>query len=462
MRQLKWILFGALLGFLGGQILFRTQSAVVGPKQSASVKSILNPTASTVEVLAIPKVEELTLAEAQLRLEDRSFSGSQEDAAFSLGMIQLAEQVSDMKAMADFFNRVQDPGELRDLAESVFEQLAQRAPLRALETANHLNDESLLRLAQRAIMKTWAGEDPEAALAYIGELSADETNQTSRLYYAAFEGIARRDPKNAMLHADRLQLEDRQIDQMVTDYWINRNPEEAIAWIKTFDESPRQIRLLEDAADSLAVKEPSKALDIALSIPTSKSNPFLPGQELLYDLAALPFPGSADKAAGLLAELPPEAQTEEFASRLATHAILGNPDRGIEIAEEVPEELRQGYWKGVVTQIGWKDPVRATEFLGNLSEGPLLSEAYERIMRSWTKTDEFAAAKWLAELPPSESKDKAVRMFSDQLVSIDPERAVQWASSINDPNRRAKHVENLLSKWRAADPKAVEQWEASH
>ena len=460
MRHLKWIVLGALLGFFGGKVLFRSSAPAAAPTASAYVKSILNPSASDVEVLTLPKIEDFTLAEAHLRLSDLAFSGSQEDAAFSLGMIQLAGHVSDMKAMAHFFNNVQDPRELRDLAESVFEQLAQRDPLGALEAANYLKNESFQRLAQRVIMKSWAGEDPEAALAYIGKLPSDESTDTSWIYYAAFDGIAKHDPRNAMLHVDRLQLEDRQIDQLVTDYWINQNSEEAIAWIKALEESPRQIRLLEEAADSLAVKQPSKALAIALSIPTTKSAPFLPAQELLYDLAALPFPGSADKAAGLLSELPLELQTEEFASRLATHAILGSPDRGIEIAEELPEALRQGYWKGVVTQIGWKDPVKATEFLGNLEEGPLLAEAYETIMRAWTKTDEFEAAKWLAELPPSDSKDKAVRMFSDQLISIDPERAVQWASSINDPNRRRKHVENLLSKWRAADPHAVEQWEA--
>ncbi len=456
MKLIKWLLLGAVMGFAAGKLVFRSNTAPISEHSSQS-ESILQPTTASSDPLTLPMVQPINLTEAQSQAAHPPLSGSLEEVTLHLGMIQLAAQTPDILAITDFFNNATAPGELRDLATSVFEQLAMRDPKAAYEAAKNLDDASLQRTAQAAVMETWAKREPEIALSFIDKLELND-KEASRLYYYAFEGYVRSDPVNAMRRLEELQLGRDEIDQMVTSLWVYASPDEALAWIQALDESPRRSKLLAHAAGELATEQPSKALEIAMSIPDRPRGTH-PAHDLLYDLAALPFPGSADKAVGLLHELPDELVTDGFVTRLASHAILGNPDRGVKIADELPQgPIQQAYWAGVVRQFGWNDPVRAAELVTNLDEGPHLADAYESVMNGWTKTDEFAAAEWLANLEPSPSKDQAIETFSEQLMAIDAERAVQWASSIDDPNRRAKHLEDLVAKWKKVDPEAAREW----
>ncbi|MGY8689651.1 MAG: hypothetical protein ACKVHP_18190 [Verrucomicrobiales bacterium] len=48
--------------------------------------------------------------------------------------------------------------------------------------------------------------------------------------------------------------------------------------------------------------------------------------------------------------------------------------------------------------------------------------------------------------------------FAKQLFSMDPERAVQWATTISDPESRAHRVDKLVAQWRTQDGAAAKAW----
>ena len=53
-----------------------------------------------------------------------------------------------------------------------------------------------------------------------------------------------------------------------------------------------------------------------------------------------------------------------------------------------------------------------------------------------TQSEPFTTARWLATLPSSPERDRAVSIFAETHAATDPESATTWAESITDPGKR--------------------------
>ncbi|MES2709418.1 MAG: hypothetical protein V4726_22660 [Verrucomicrobiota bacterium] len=61
----------------------------------------------------------------------------------------------------------------------------------------------------------------------------------------------------------------------------------------------------------------------------------------------------------------------------------------------------------------------------------------EDLTRRAALAEPFTTARWLAAMPPSAERDRAVAVFAETHAATDPERAAVWAESIADPAKRA-------------------------
>jgi hypothetical protein len=61
----------------------------------------------------------------------------------------------------------------------------------------------------------------------------------------------------------------------------------------------------------------------------------------------------------------------------------------------------------------------------------------EDLTRRAALAEPFTTARWLAAMPISAERDRAVAVFAETHTAIDPESATVWAKSISDPANRA-------------------------
>lgn len=74
----------------------------------------------------------------------------------------------------------------------------------------------------------------------------------------------------------------------------------------------------------------------------------------------------------------------------------------------------------------------------------------EDLTRRAAAAEPFTTARWLAAMPPSPERDRAVAVFAETHAAVDPERAAVWAESIADPARREAALSALGKKASAA------------
>ena len=61
----------------------------------------------------------------------------------------------------------------------------------------------------------------------------------------------------------------------------------------------------------------------------------------------------------------------------------------------------------------------------------------ERAIESWSREDFNAVARWLGTLDRSDMLDTAVARFSLTIARFEPESALEWAATLNDPDLRS-------------------------
>jgi hypothetical protein len=50
--------------------------------------------------------------------------------------------------------------------------------------------------------------------------------------------------------------------------------------------------------------------------------------------------------------------------------------------------------------------------------------------------------------------------FARQVADLDPESALQWATTVSDETMRRSATEHILKNWRASNPAAAVRYEA--
>ncbi len=460
MRYVACIFIGVLAGWIAGPLIFPQSNPLPSESKKQDHASLVLAQTGTPNALSLPTIEPIALDQAAAYWKNPPLAGTQEETEFRLGMLCLAESTADFQAIAQFVNATPNPDEVKDYAKIVFAALTERDPLATIEAAESLTNESIRNSLMRTVIEKWAEDSPDNALAFINNLPGDVLKE-GRLVDAVIKGMANRDPGGTIERLADLPIAEDHHYGMAVDSWVSQNHEAAFTWLQALGDEPLKHRLMDQAIRSMAYRSPDTALEVTLSLPHDGERQH-PAQTMLQELAAMSIPSALEKAVQGIHTLPEELRTEEFMRRFGRNAAINSPDKAIELSDKIPDNalLDQGYWEGLLSQVAWKAPARAAGLASRLEEGQGLSNVYESIMRSWMKSDEFSAAQWLAELAPSDSKDRAIRTFTNELFSMDPERAVQWASAIDNPERKAKQVHKLVEQWENIDASSARAWQA--
>ena len=107
------------------------------------------------------------------------------------------------------------------------------------------------------------------------------------------------------------------------------------------------------------------------------------------------------------------------------------------------------------------DPSAALQWANSLPAGQRDSEYYSRIYGRWIQYDRNAAAKNLAEQPPSPQLDRPIERYTYEVMRQNPAETMPWAESISDAKRRWEAVSRVAEFWGRRDPGAMQNYVAA-
>jgi hypothetical protein len=102
-----------------------------------------------------------------------------------------------------------------------------------------------------------------------------------------------------------------------------------------------------------------------------------------------------------------------------------------------------------------KDPKLATDWIAQLPDEKIQSDAIESLAQSWCGKDSVAASEWIAQLPTGSAKDRAAQTLIMAIKESDPSSALSWAGSLSDSGVRDEMGMRVLKDWFQKDQAAA-------
>jgi hypothetical protein len=126
---------------------------------------------------------------------------------------------------------------------------------------------------------------------------------------------------------------------------------------------------------------------------------------------------------------------------------LSDTDHGTKVIHEVSDEWAE------------RDPAATVAWLETLPDGDAKAYGMSAALTEWVKRgDPREASEYLAAMPASEQRDRAVGGFARTLSHSDPSSAVTWAETIADPKIRQGALIDAGRSWLRSDPTAAADW----
>jgi len=296
-----------------------------------------------------------------------------------------------------------------DLLGALYNAAAERDPKSFLMDTNAIPVPRLREMGMDTALKTWAAQDPKAALQWIkdnpGTASASAADQR---FAAAIAGFASTDPAGALATVSALS-----------------------------DNNPRD-RMLKSAAtkalaDALAEQgQFSQAATFfgQLSSGQTRNEAYT---ELAQRWTALAPTDAATWVEGLSGD---PALKAAMGTEVAKNWAMTDPASAATWAAKIDSESNN------------------STLVENSQEGTLLATT----IRAWTTYDLDSAGSFLNLLPSSPSKDPAVAIFALRASQEDPQGAFQWVSTISDPQMRSGLTAGLALLWMQQDQTGFNQF----
>ena len=268
------------------------------------------------------------------------------------------------------FNRtlMMESEQASTLALTAARTWARSDPQSAFSAASNVSKGGLRLNLQRTIISSWASNNPSELLAAV---STFPENLTKYAEMKAVTGISRESPEEAaQLMATMDFGEDlSSVARTIANNWSRKDPLAAVEWVLTNADLENQRRsLLRPLLGKLAREQPEMAMDIALQQPV----------EFGLEAGVISRLASVDvhKALTLLSRVRQGAhQFPAYTSVGSALVDVGQTQRAMKLANELPEELRDVYYRSVFGKWARSDPEGLLAEIDKLSSASLKSSA---------------------------------------------------------------------------------------
>jgi len=415
------------------------------------------------------------------------------------------------------WSRRQTGSNREELLSTIVQSWARRDAPAALAFVAQMPELDLRAALRRAAFTGLADTDPDAAWARVAGIAA--ANERRELTQIVLVALARKDGEKAANRAlttiESTGVDDFQL-QLVLGVWLEYDSAAATTWLAKLPAGPRRLRLIPGLVGDLARQNPEAALGLAGSLPpgsareqafqavlatwsrqapeaatrwaAAQSDPSLGRVARLAVIDQLSI-SDPRRAATLLADAPnlSLAERDGHLSQIARQWALRDPAEALAWANALPLRLQLSTVPGILAQHAEADPLGAAAQAVALTEPRLRQQALQMIVGEWGGRDSAAAADWLVhhadrrltgelapgliqqlaetdlnkaealakELPPGESRNRALSGIVAGLANSNLEQAQEFLAKLPPGAAKDGALEQLAWVWGRQDPAAA-------
>ncbi len=442
-------------------------------------------------------------------------SGSANSDTFLSGVVSKWASTSPTEA-AGWVTSLPPSGMRTNIVNAMITTIGQNDPRAAIQLLKSQGSVWQSGWVAENIFANWAGRDPQAAAAAVGELKGNS-------HLMAVRGVARAwaedNPQAALAWGERMENAGtrKQVMGAVVEQWAESDPLALLAWSRTAQDDEIRRQAVSRGISFLALKDLPAALTEIGSLPAGDDrNRAVIGAadglaqqdargavQLLSQLESGPERTQAlSRICEVWANSEPQAAVEWLFENVPASKdsyqlrnVMGrwaerSPDEAISWAQKLPAgEKREAAIAGLAMSLSFQEPARAQNLFNQLSPdaqasvagsisyslaqqdpekarawaealppGKVQAAAFGTVAYQMAQKDVEETAHWLGTLPAGAGRDRAVANFSNFAARKDPEGAMAWALTISDERDRLQQVEQLYRNWKATDGPGAQKW----
>jgi hypothetical protein len=301
----------------------------------------------------------------------------------------------------------------------------------------------------QSLIQSVARRDPESALEILKARPAN--SQMGWIHQQVFEQWSQRDPAGAARAAEGMEVgapRERAL-QSVAASWASQDPAAAIKWTESFSDKAAQNKLLRSVVQSWADNDARAVIQWAGSVPEANLR-----QEFLG--AAISRLAQSDAAAAetQLRAIPPGQERDNLVSQVAYAAANQDPKAALAFVELLPNGPgRTNVTANIAIRLASSDPKNAAEMFLSLPPAQLGYQVEQFVGNLATRNMEFAR-EWVDQLSDARLRSQAIRAIGGVLARGDPRGAAEWLMQ----KQPGSDLTWLVNSWVRNSPKDVLAW----
>lgn len=323
------------------------------------------------------------------------------------------------------------------------------AYLRQMPRGNEFSQALLLLLDQLS------RRDPEQALAVAVELI--RTRDDRNAYGLLFDRFVRENPARALERLVRVPpgASRESAFRALADTWARLDSVAALAWARQVADPAERDLALECVLREIAQRDPTRAISLSQELFSGPG----PGAERVLQFA-LQILANTDpaRASQVLMTLPPgDVQT------MATMDVArGLAQRDLKAALAWAKSLQIDFaqWLALTSILSvWAqtDQLAAARYVADMPPGPTLDYVAGQFAAVVASRPQDAI-RWAEALPSESARDAAFVTIASAWAQRAPAEAIRWAESLEGEPLRSNALAGAHSMWRMLDPQSARAW----
>jgi hypothetical protein len=362
-----------------------------------------------------------------------------------------AAQGGDVAGATRTLTNVSDPIRRRQLMEKVTRTLVETDPRMAtrlaIEWANTTQHLVLVSSPARAMAKA----DGEQALRWSFELPDSFAARAARR--SVVEELVATDARGTIVRIEALPAGATRDELLIhaAGAWTRRDPDAAIAWLRTLPETELKRKLTSSVGFAVAHSKPERALEVAEMLPEGRD------RWLLLSAIGQTWVAVDSKAAvAWAAKLPAGEQRDAAFAGIDTgygmpvrRRIAGAPgSRGVRT-------------RGGAAMVALEKEASSPDFaawLATQGKGMSRDEAILEYVRQRGALQPAAVGPLIESLPMGATREQATAIYVEGLLIGSPGEAARWVRSLPRSERSDELIEKTAKQWLLTNPDAAADW----
>lgn len=243
--------------------------------------------------------------------------------------------------------------------------------------------------------------------------------------------------------------------------WASADPASAMEWYETLENEgnggANKQAMKAALVHGLAIADPNDAADFVYGLGEAGDRR---AKEMMgIVMGKVVQSGGAHEAAQWATRLSEGELRGHALWEAARAGVRENPDATLAwagaLAQDDPNAGNLAY--GIAQEMGWRDGPKVAEWLGSL-DGEAVVSAYGPLLGGWTKADPLAASQFVADMPPSETRDWAIGGMVYTHRWEDPAAAAAWATQLSSGEGRDRVMTLAAEAYIRKDPAGAADW----